>query len=247
MLVAGNWKMNTNRHQAIELAEAAVAAQREMGGEVEVAVMPPFPWLDVVASRLGGSDVLLGAQNVHEAESGAFTGEVSAAMLVEAGCRMVIVGHSERRHVMGETDSQVGRKVVAAQKHGLRPVLCVGETLEERDAGREGEVVAAQLAAGLAGANLAAGLVIAYEPVWAIGTGRTASPDQAQAMHRMIREHIQPIVGSEAVPILYGGSVKPANAAELFAQHDVDGGLIGGASLDAADFASIVGAAARGA
>jgi triosephosphate isomerase len=217
---------------------------REVTGRVEVALMPPFPWLEAVAGRLGGSTVLLGAQDVHDRDSGAFTGEVSAPMLVETGCRLVIVGHSERRHLMGETDELVGRKVAAAQRHGLRPVLCVGETLDERDAGREEEVVSRQLAAGLQAADLAAGLVIAYEPVWAIGTGRTATPDQAQAMHRLIREHIRQLPGADAVKILYGGSVKASNAAELFAQDDVDGGLIGGASLDADEFAAIARAAA---
>jgi triosephosphate isomerase len=153
---------------------------------------------------------------------------------------LVIVGHSERRHIRGETDDEVGRKVAAAQRHGLRPILCVGETLDERDAARENDVVERQLAAGLASANLTAGLIVAYEPVWAIGTGRTATPEQAQSMHATIRRFLGSLDGGDAVRILYGGSVKPGNAAELFVQPDIDGGLIGGASLDADDFAAIV-------
>jgi triosephosphate isomerase len=243
MLVAGNWKMHTSRSEALALADAAAVLAAEVPA-VEIAVMPPFPWLEAVAARLAGSAVKLGAQNLHEADQGAFTGEVAGSMLHEVGCRYVIVGHSERRHVMGETDEQVGARVAQAQKNGLRPILCVGETLDERDAGREEDVVARQLRAGLDQADIGAGLVVAYEPVWAIGTGRTASPDQAQAMHRVIRERIAEIAGGEGVRILYGGSVKPGNAGELFALADVDGGLIGGASLVAADFAAIARAAA---
>ncbi len=245
MLVAGNWKMHTGRDEALALADAAAGLASEVSA-VEVAVFPPYPWLEAVAARLAGSEAKLGAQNLHEADAGAFTGEVAGPMLKEVGCRYVIVGHSERRHVMGETDEQTGAKVAQAQACGLRPILCVGETLDERDAGRESDVVARQLRAGLARADLGAGLVIAYEPVWAIGTGRTASPEQAQAMHRVIRERISDIAGSESVRILYGGSVKPGNAADLFAQPDIDGGLIGGASLVATDFAAIARAGAQG-
>jgi triosephosphate isomerase len=243
MLIAGNWKMHTARAEAVALADAAAALAAELPA-IEIAIMPPFPWLEAVASQLAGSAAKLGAQDLHEADRGAFTGEVAGSMLREAGCRYVIVGHSERRHLMGETDDQVCAKVTQALRCGLRPILCVGETLDERDAGRESEVVARQLGAGLAGTDLTAGLTIAYEPVWAIGTGRTATPDQAQAMHRLIREGLGSHPGGAGLRILYGGSVKPSNAAELFAQPDVDGGLIGGASLDADAFAAIARAAA---
>jgi triosephosphate isomerase (TIM) len=243
MLIAGNWKMHTSRAEAVALAEAAASVAADLPA-IEVAIMPPFPWLEAVYERIAGSAVQLGAQNLHEADRGAHTGEVAGEMLREVGCRYVIVGHSERRHLMGETDDQVGAKVAQAQRCGLRPILCVGETLDQRDAGREAEVVARQLGAALAGADLTAGLVIAYEPVWAIGTGRTATPEQAQAMHALIRESIGSRPGGAGLRILYGGSVKPDNAAELFARPDVDGGLIGGASLDADAFAAIARAAA---
>jgi len=244
MLVAGNWKMHTGREQAVSLARAAATLSAEVSPGVEIAVMPPFPWLQVVAGALAGGQAALGAQNLHEDDQGAFTGEVSGAMLAELGCRYVIVGHSERRHLMGETNERVGLKAVQAQRCGLTPILCVGETLEERDGGRELEVVARQLEAGLTGANLSAGVVIAYEPVWAIGTGRTATPEQADQMHALIRERVALPAGAGRIRILYGGSVKAGNAADLFARPNIDGGLIGGASLDASDFAAIVRAAA---
>jgi triosephosphate isomerase len=191
--------------------------------------------------------VALGAQNVHPEEHGAFTGEVSATMLSGAGCRYVIVGHSERRQIFNESDAFVGEKVMQVMKHGMVPILCVGESLEERDSDVAETVVGRQLDGGLIGVSLKHGntLVVAYEPVWAIGTGRTATPEQAQAMHAFIREKLDARFGAEErVLILYGGSVKPDNAAELFAQSDIDGGLIGGASLDAEAFAVIVRAAA---
>lgn len=245
MLVAGNWKMNTDLAEAVRLASDV--ARTVEGEGVAVAVCPPFVSLEAVAEMLRESPVRLGAQTMHHEESGAYTGEVSAPMLTSVGCEYVIVGHSERRELFGETDEAVGKKVGAALRHGLVPILCVGETLEEREAGDEEAVVRRQLAGALGGVDLgdAAALVVAYEPVWAIGTGRTASPEQAQALHAVIREDLSGRFGDagRAVEILYGGSVKPDNAAELFAQPDIDGGLIGGASLDAGAFAAIVAAA----
>jgi triosephosphate isomerase len=245
MLIAGNWKMHTGRAEAVALAEAAARLAAEVGPAVEVAVCPPFVWLEAVAGVLVGSAARLGAQNVHAEASGAFTGEVAAPMLVEAGCRYVIVGHSERRQLLGEADADVAAKLRRALHHALVPILCVGETLAERDAGREEAVVLRQLDAALAGAEPAReALVVAYEPVWAIGTGRTATPAQAQAMHRLVRERLGAAPGGADVRLLYGGSVKADNAAELFAEPDVDGALVGGASLDAAAFAAIARAAA---
>ena len=247
MLVAGNWKMNTDLEAARSLARE-VAEQVGDPGDVQVAACPPFISLSAVAEVLEGTSVRLGGQNLHEAESGAYTGEVSAAMLRSVGCYYVIIGHSERRQYFGETDEGVNRKVKQAQAHGLVPIVCVGETLDEREAGREEAVVRRQVETGLNDVALGSpdALVIAYEPVWAIGTGRTASPDQAQAMHAFIRgllrERYDEATAS-GIQILYGGSVKPGNAAELFANADVDGGLIGGASLKAGDFAAIVEAA----
>lgn len=245
MLVAGNWKMNTDLAEAVRLASEVA---RTVDGEgATVAVCPPFVSLEAVAEMLRETAVRLGAQTMHYEESGAFTGEVSAPMLASVGCHYVILGHSERRQLFGETDEAVGKKVEAALRHGLVPILCVGETLEQREAGEEEAVVRRQLDGALGGASVedGAALVVAYEPVWAIGTGRTASPEQAQAMHAVIRQDLGerfPAAG-DAVEILYGGSVKPDNAAELFAQPDIDGGLIGGASLDAGSFARIVAAA----
>ena len=247
MLVAGNWKMHTDREEAIRLAEAVVA---EVGdpGSVQVAVCPPFVNLEVVRQVIEGTPIRLGAQNMHYEEAGAYTGEVSAPMLKSVGCRYVILGHSERRQYFGETDEDVNRKIKRALQYELIPIVCVGETLEERQAGQAAAVVERQVRAALDGVALhsAEALVIAYEPVWAIGTGHTATPEQAQEMHALIRRLLIDRYGEaigRALHILYGGSVKPGNAADLFAQPDVDGGLIGGASLKAADFAAIVRAA----
>jgi triosephosphate isomerase len=247
MLVAGNWKMHTDREEAIALAQAIVANLGDPG-LVHVAVCPPFVNLEVVRQVLEGSPIQLGAQNMHYEEAGAYTGEVSAAMLRAVGCRYVILGHSERRQYFGETDALVNRKVKRALQYGLVPIVCVGETLEERQAGQAEAVVTCQLQGVLEGIELtsAEALVIAYEPVWAIGTGHTATPAQAQEMHALIRQLLVSCYGDaigRALHILYGGSVKPDNAAALFAQPDVDGGLIGGASLKAADFIEIVRAA----
>ena len=230
--------------------QLATAVVSEVGDPrpVQVAVCPPFINLDSTFSVLHGSPIRLGAQNMHDEVWGAFTGEISAPMLRAVGCHYVIVGHSERRRLFGESNEGVNRKIIQAQKHKLVPIVCVGETLEERDAGREVAVVSEQVRASLAGIHNADGseLVVAYEPVWAIGTGRTASPAQAQAMHAIIRRLLVEQFGSDTgadTHILYGGSVKPGSAAELFSKPDVDGGLIGGASLKADEFALIVEAA----
>jgi triosephosphate isomerase len=238
-LVAGNWKMNGSRASNQVLLEGLLEGMVGLAG-VESAVCVPFPYLGEVAERLRGSALSWGAQNVSEHARGAFTGEVSAGMLVEFGCRYAIVGHSERRHLYGETDAQVAAKFAAALDAKLTPILCVGETAEERDTGRTEKVVARQLDEVLTTTGIEAfsGAVVAYEPVWAIGTGRTATPEQVQAVHAFIRKRI-----FKGTRILYGGSVKPDNAAALFALQDVDGGLIGGASLAAKDFLAIMRAA----
>ena len=247
MLVVGNWKMNTDLEGAVRLASEVVRETDGAADAVGVGVCPPAVWLEAVAERLRNSGVRLGAQNVYPAESGAYTGEVSPAMLTSLGVRFVIAGHSERRQILGESSAFVAEKVRAALDAGLVPILCVGETLEERDAGDAEKTVLDQLAASLEGAEIdrADALVVAYEPVWAIGTGRTATPEQAQAMHAAIRQALAERfdgVGGD-LQILYGGSFKPGNAADLFAQPDLDGALVGGASLDAGDFAAIVEAA----
>ncbi|WP_412067437.1 triose-phosphate isomerase [Rubrivirga sp. IMCC43871] len=241
MLVAGNWKMNLDLDEAVRLAAEVVRLSGDDAADVGVAVCPPTVWLEAVAERVAGSPIALGAQNVHPADSGAYTGEVSAAMLRGVGADYAIVGHSERRALFGETSAFVAEKVRAAQAGGLTPILCVGETLEEREAGGAEETVVAQLAASMDGVE-GGPLVVAYEPVWAIGTGRTASPEQAQAVHAAIRAWLSRR-GLGATKLQYGGSVKPGNAADLFAQPDIDGALVGGASLDAPSFAAIVAAA----
>jgi triosephosphate isomerase len=235
-LVAGNWKMHGNRASNGALLDAVVSGIGGLQG-VECAVCVPFPYLDEVAGRLKGTALAWGAQNLSEHAQGAYTGEVSAPMLAEFGCRYVLVGHSERRQIFGETDGVVAKKFAAAASKGITPVLCVGETLDEREAGRTEEVVGRQL-----GAVKFENAVLAYEPVWAIGTGRTATPEQAQAVHAFLRARVP-----SGTRILYGGSVKKDNAASLFAMPDVDGGLIGGASLVAEDFLAIAKAAAQAA
>jgi len=229
-LVAGNWKMHGSR-QANRALLGEILEQQAAGAEC--AVCPPFPYLAQAAEQLKGSAVALGAQNVSEHAQGAYTGEVSAAMLADLGCRYAIVGHSERRQLYGEGDALVAKKFAAARSAGLTPILCVGETLAEREAGRTEQVVARQL-----GAVAFSEAVLAYEPVWAIGTGRNATPEQAQEVHAFLRRKVP-----AGTVILYGGSVKPQNAAAIFAMPDVDGGLIGGASLVAADFVAILRAA----
>jgi triosephosphate isomerase (TIM) len=245
--VAGNWKMFTTAATARQLAAAVV---RGLGSErrVAVAVCPPAPYLIPVGEVLRGSAVALGAQNCYAEKEGAFTGEVSPAMLADVGCRYVILGHSERRHQLGEGDALVNRKVHAALTAGLDVILCLGETLAERQAERTEAVLEAQLAGSLAGVEAAglAHVVLAYEPVWAIGTGRNATPEQAEQAHAFLRQRIGARYGEKsarALLIQYGGSVKPENAAALLHQPDVDGGLIGGASLHADQFLAIVRAA----
>ena len=246
-LVAGNWKMHGNRSANEALLDAVLAGIGGVG-EVECAVCVPYPYLAQAADRLRGTPLAWGAQNVSEHAQGAYTGEVSAAMLAEHGCRYVIVGHSERRQLYGETDAQVAAKFSAVQSAGMTPILCVGETLAERDAGKTESVVQRQLEAVL---SVAAGrgfanAVLAYEPVWAIGTGRNATPEQARDVHAFLRSRVAAHDAGAAreLRILYGGSVKAANAAALFAMPELDGGLIGGASLVAQDFLAI-GRAAR--
>ncbi len=245
-LVAGNWKMHGTRSENASLLSQLLNHLPEALA-AEVMVCPPFVYLHETSRLLKDSDVELGAQALCAEPIGAFTGEVSGAMLRDVGCRYVLVGHSERRQLFGENDALVARKFVAAQSSGLVPVLCVGETLDERESGRTTEVVARQLDAVFAVTGIGAlrSAVIAYEPVWAIGTGRTATPGQAQEVHAMIRERIALADAGVAaeVRILYGGSVKGSNARELFAMPDIDGGLVGGASLKADEFAQICAAA----
>ncbi|AJE19775.1 triose-phosphate isomerase [Azotobacter chroococcum] len=245
-LVIGNWKMNGSLEANRCLLQELLPPLAALKG-VGVAVCPPFPYLAQVAGLLEGSGVALGAQNLNAAEKGAFTGEVAGGMLGELGCRYVLVGHSERRSLYGESDELVAEKFEAALAAGLVPVLCVGETLAQRRDGSTEAVIAAQVRAVLqrVGSAGIAAAVVAYEPVWAIGTGETATPEQAQAVHRHIRALLGEADGAlaAATPILYGGSVKADNAAALFAQPDIDGGLIGGASLEAASFLAICQAA----
>ena len=246
-LIAGNWKMNKTTADAVTLVQELVAAVGRQT-EVDVVVCPPFTSLESVAKTLEGSTVKLGAQNMHFEAGGAFTGEVSAPMLRALFATHVILGHSERRAFFGENDAFINKKVLAALKNQLKPILCVGETLAERDAGTTLKVVQTQLEAGLEGVSkeLAVNLVVAYEPVWAIGTGKVATTEQAQEVHAFIRGLLTKLFTETVAPkirILYGGSMKPANAPELLAQKDIDGGLIGGASLEARSFVDLVNAA----
>ncbi len=242
-LIAGNWKMNGSK-ASIQLLLQALLQNRERFKEVELAVFPPFVYLEQVSEYLQGSPVAFGAQNVSNEEFGAFTGEISAAMLNDFQCHYVIAGHSERRTLFGETDQQVGAKFAAALKAGLRPILCVGETLEERQTGATLRVIERQLAVALKLADNLSDLsaaVIAYEPVWAIGTGQIATPKQAQEVHHAIRVQLDRHSArlGEGVRIIYGGSVKSGNAAALFAEADIDGALVGGASLQVNEFIEI--------
>ena len=243
--VAGNWKMHGSHSMTTALVSDIVAAKPD---SIDVAVFPPFPYLAELARQYASSGLGVGAQDVSEHEGqGAYTGEVSAAMLADIGAQWVLVGHSERRQYHAESNELVARKFAAARAGGLTPILCVGETLEQREAGETEAVIARQLQAVLAINGIASfdTGVIAYEPVWAIGTGRTASPEQAQQVHAFIRSQLEKedVMIARLTRLLYGGSVKAANAAELFAQADVDGGLIGGASLAASDFLGICAAA----
>ncbi|WP_166820965.1 triose-phosphate isomerase [Thalassoroseus pseudoceratinae] len=247
LFVAGNWKMNTTKESGVALAKE-VAAAVPSGGSVDVMVAPPFPYSSAIHEAIAGSGVELGAQNLWYEPSGAFTGEVSADMLKDVGCAQVILGHSERRHVLGESDEVINKKNHRGLEAGLHVVFCVGEQLDDRDGGRTDAVLSTQLEGGLTGVEGGqfANLTVAYEPVWAIGTGRTASPEQAEAAHAHIRGWLREHYGAEiadSTRILYGGSVKPDNAAELIGQDNVDGALVGGASLKADQFIAIIQAA----
>ena len=246
--VAGNWKMNTDSHTSISLAEAVASGSSDIAERVHIAVIPPFVYIPAVVKAVSTARIAVGAQDVYYEQKGAFTGEISPSMLKDIGCTYALCGHSERRHVIGETDELVNKKVGAAISGGLLPILCVGELIEQRKESQTEEVVTRQIKNGLAGlsAEKASAVTIAYEPVWAIGTGLTATPQQAQEAHALIRKLIEEMYDSqlaEEIRILYGGSVKPSNAAELMAQADIDGLLVGGASLKADDFASIIQAA----
>lgn len=243
-LIAGNWKMNNATAEATALATEVVETVGKQT-EVGVAICPSFTALSTVSKIVEGSNIQLGAQNMHHAASGAYTGEISASMLRDLFCGFVILGHSERREYFGETDADVNTKVKAALENNLKPILCIGETDEEREAEKTLEVVSTQLRGGLAGISgddFANG-VIAYEPVWAIGTGKTATPEMAQEVHAFIRKELVEILGAsvaDKIRILYGGSMKPGNAPELLDQPDIDGGLIGGAALQAKSFCQLV-------
>jgi triosephosphate isomerase (TIM) len=248
IVIAGNWKMNPATLEAALALASAVKAGVGQAGDVQVAVCPPAVFLYGIDQVLAGSPIGLGGQNMHWKADGAYTGEISGAMLQNAGCTHVILGHSERRHGLGETDAQVNLKLHAALGVGLIPIVCIGETREEREAGRTESIVDTQLTGSLAGLTpeQMAGVVLAYEPVWAIGTGLTATPEQAQAVHAFIRARLGRMFGEATaarVVVQYGGSVKPDNARELLACPDIDGSLVGGASLKAADFLAIVTAA----
>lgn len=246
-LIAGNWKMNKTSADGVALVTDIVAAVGKQT-DVDVVVCPPFTAIESVGRKLEGSEVKLGAQNMHFEASGAFTGEVSAPMLRAIFASYVILGHSERRTLFGETDELINKKVLAALKNQLKPIFCVGETLAERESGATLKVVQTQVERGLEGVNKdqAASVVVAYEPVWAIGTGKVATTEQAQEVHAFIRGLLVKLFGeaiAQKVRILYGGSMKPANAPELLAQKDIDGGLIGGAALEARSFVELVNAA----
>ena len=244
-LVAGNWKMNTNGQSGADLAGAVGEAARA-NGSVDVLIAPPLPYL-AQARQAAGDGVHIAAQNVYFEDDGAYTGEVSVAMLKDIGCDAVLVGHSERRHVLGETDEVLNKKIRKAIDNGLPVIFCVGELLDDRKAGKTNDVLKTQMTDGLDGVGSLDHITIAYEPVWAIGTGETASPEQAEEAHAFLRGWIADHYGQAAadgVRILYGGSVKPANAAELIGQDNVDGALVGGASLKPDQFVPIIEAAA---
>ena len=244
--VAGNWKMNTDSSSSVKLAESIASGVTETAGtKATVAVFPPFIYLQSVAKALGASSIGVGAQDVYFEPNGAFTGEISTSMLKDIGCTYCLCGHSERRHIIGETDELINKKLAATIAGGLLPILCVGELLAEREASKTNNVVARQLENGLAGlsAEKVAAVTIAYEPVWAIGTGLTATPQQAQEVHDFIRKRLADMYSDElagGIRIQYGGSVKPDNSAELMAQPDIDGLLVGGASLKSDGFLAII-------
>jgi len=245
-LIAGNWKMNLGPNESAALVRTIAQDISDVGG-IDVLVAPPFTSLPAVKKALTGSRILLAGQNMHWETAGAFTGEISGRMLAGAGCSHVILGHSERRNLFKESNEMVALKVEAALRAGLIPIICIGETLEERDSGRTFEVVKEQLEGSLKSfidkGEIPRSTILAYEPVWAIGTGRTATPDQAQEVHRFIREWIIKVFNKDTadkVRILYGGSVKPDNTPGLMSRHDIDGALVGGASLNADTFLKII-------
>ena len=244
-LIAGNWKMYKTASEAADTAAELARLSTDARQDVEVLIAPPFTALPAVAAALEGSRVALGAQNLHWEKEGAYTGEISAAMLTAAGCSHVIIGHSERRQFFGETDETVNRKIRAAAEAGLKPIFCIGETAEQREAGKTAQVLTDQLQNGLSAIpqEVVRGLVVAYEPVWAIGTGLAATTEIAQEAHGLIRAEIEKIYGNtlaKSLKILYGGSVNPNNVKELMAQPDINGALVGGASLDAGTFRQLV-------
>ena len=248
VIIAGNWKMNKDAAAGKELVESLKGLVADVT-EAEIVVCPPFTTLSAVVAAAAGSNIKVGAQNVHWAENGAFTGEISAEMLVSTGVEYVIIGHSERRQYFGETDETVNKRIAAALKYDLKPIVCIGETLEEREGNKTEAVLAKQIKDGFA--NIAAAdmakVTIAYEPVWAIGTGKTATPDMAEETHAFIRKTFADLYGAEvaeALVIQYGGSMKPENSKDLVAQKDIDGGLIGGAALKADSFYDLVANAA---
>ncbi len=249
LFVAGNWKMNLDCEGGCHLAETL---KQQVGdvSDVDIAVCPPAVYLKPICDVLNGSNIAVGGQNMHTESSGAFTGEVSGPMLLDVGCDYVIIGHSERRHVFGETDDFIAEKVSKALKDGIKPIVCVGETIEQREAGKMKEVVCRQVESALKSVDAEAmdSVTIAYEPVWAIGTGHTATPDQAEEVHAIIRSLLADLFDNgvaETTVIQYGGSVKPANATELLGQKNVDGALVGGASLTAENFIPIIEAAQK--
>jgi triosephosphate isomerase len=244
IIMAGNWKMHKTVDESVTLVEQLRSALADVADR-EILVCPPFTALYAVGKALEGSNIRVGGQNLYPSEEGAYTGEISPTMLLDVGCTYVILGHSERRQYFQENDQFVNQKLEVALEHGLKPILCVGETLEQREEGRQKTVVSMQVERGLQGISAGAmkDVAIAYEPIWAIGTGRTATPEQAEEMHATIRDNLRGLYGdkvAQKVCVMYGGSVKPGNVDELMAQPEVDGALVGGASLDAESFARIV-------
>jgi triosephosphate isomerase len=243
-IIVGNWKMNKTVSEAVTLVQDLIDRVGDVDN-VDIGVGPPFTALNAVVETCAGTNVAVAAQNIFWEDSGAFTGEISPGMLVEIGCKYAIIGHSERRTIMGETDEMVNKKLFAALKHNLTPIVCIGETLDQRELNQTFDIIETQVNAGLAGLSPdeAKIIVLAYEPIWAIGTGKTATPDQAQEIHAFIRKKLAELFNTEvadAIRIQYGGSVKPENIVDLMAQEDLDGALVGGASLKADSFANII-------
>jgi len=244
-VIAGNWKMNNDLKESKELIPKLIAGSKELNTNCEIVICPPYTSLSEASGIIKGSKIKLGAQNLHQEQSGAFTGEISAQMLISSGCEYVIIGHSERRMIFGESDELINKKISQAIKNNLKPIFCVGELLEEREKNITEQVIETQVLGGLKGFSVEAlnNLIIAYEPVWAIGTGKTATPQQAEEVHVFIRKLIKDnysLKFSENIRILYGGSVKPDNSKDLLSQKNIDGALVGGACLNAESFLSII-------